>query len=294
MALSLYSTLLAVCFLGTALAVPKCGHQVASQPVSAPLEAADSNLRYPEDETCAEEASNDLADVDQVIPDSTKGQAVTPVALFPSAEWKRIGYLDMTKASQQCFDAWTIYNSPRRSCGRKGQAGGCDSVLLSASGYNYSTVCGRFRGYQIGTPDGFRNGKSIEGPYVDGISLTYGPAGARKHLFTYAAGWSELKTKYNPCPCAGGPKAPTFVGTSYHCESGNPGPSYSYGIMYSEDPLWDGQQCGGDEGSCCSEPTYFCTQLPARISSDIEVRICLDSPYDNEDVAIDYLEVFVK
>ena len=243
--------------------------------------------------------------MDQVIPDSTKGcsvQAVTPVASFPTdvltnlSEWKRIGYLDMTDTSQQCFDAWKTYNSPRRSCGRKGQAGGCDSVLLPASGYYYSTVCGSFRGYQIGTPDGFCNYNrvSIEGPYVDGISLTYGPAGARKHLFTYAAGWSELKTKFNPCPCAGGPTAPAFVGTSYHCESGNPGPSYSYGIMYSEDPLWDGQQCGGDEGSCCSEPTYFCTQLPARISSDIEVRICLDEAYNNEDVAIDFLQVYVK
>ena len=86
------------------------------------------------------------------------------------------------------------------------------------------------------------------------------------------------------------------MGTNYHCESGNPGPTYSLGSMYSQDPLWDGQQCGGTEGPCCSDPNlaWFCTQLAAPISSDVEVRICMDEAYSNEDVAIEFLEVFVK
>ena len=79
--MALYSTLLAVCLLGTAMAVPKSGHRVA-----APLDAADSNLHYPEeyevkptyDENTEEEASNDLEDV-------LSGSAiVTPVAPFPA------------------------------------------------------------------------------------------------------------------------------------------------------------------------------------------------------------------
>ena len=296
------SVLLVLCLLGCgALAVPKTGRLGAN---------ADPELHNPEEYVVKPTYDEDV-DQDTIVNDFEEGrnrvyfQAATSVSPFPSdipsaplaCGWKRIGYLDMTDPTQQCFDAWKKYSSPRAACGRKSASGGCDSVLLPASGYSYQTVCGRFRGYQVGTPDGFDGkGRGIEGPYVDGISLTYGAAGARNHVFTYAVGWSETSSAPNPCPCATGPAPPAFVGSNYHCESGNPGPTYSYGIMYSQDPLWDGQQCGGGEGSCCSTQNlaWFCTQLSAPVSSDLEVRICMDEDIGNEDVAIEYLEVYVK
>ena len=41
----------------------------------------------------------------------------------------------------------------------------------------------------------------------------------------------------------------SLVGSHYHCESGTS--IDQQGVFYSDDPLWDGQQCNSDEASCC-------------------------------------------
>ena len=44
----------------------------------------------------------------------------------------------------------------------------------------------------------------------------------------------------------------TFVGMDYYCESAVP---YKFTkTLYSNDSLWDGQQCNGNEGPCCTDP----------------------------------------
>ena len=52
----------------------------------------------------------------------------------------------------------------------------------------YQRVCGRARGYQKGTPDGFRSG-SVNDIYVDGLSITHGSP--RQHIWTYVAGHTD-------------------------------------------------------------------------------------------------------
>ena len=61
---------------------------------------------------------------------------------------------------------------------------GCESVTYSTFGMNYSHVCGRVTGYQYATTDAFLNlaSQTIEGYYVDGVSLTHGFPGARQHI----------------------------------------------------------------------------------------------------------------
>ena len=52
---------------------------------------------------------------------------------------------------------------------------------------SYSRVCGRLIGYQKGST---RNGvpiPSLEGTYIDGVSLTHGTAGSRQHIWTFVA-----------------------------------------------------------------------------------------------------------
>ena len=53
-------------------------------------------------------------------------------------------------------------------------------------------MCGRVTGYQSRTPDAFHpyghEERSLESYYVDGVSLTHGPTGARQHIWTFAAG----------------------------------------------------------------------------------------------------------
>jgi len=90
--------------------------------------------------------------------------------------------------------------------------------MYNTYGINYSHVCGRVIGYQYATPSAFsRNSGTIDSYYVDGVSLTHGPPGARQHIWTFAAGFTEQVHSHNnwECPCAGRRSQtiiPSFVG----------------------------------------------------------------------------------
>ena len=223
--------------------------------------------------------------------------------------YTKVGSMNRVDPTQPAPCPTTWYANTPSSCGRlsQSQVPGCDSVLIPTNGVGYQKVCGRFLGYQIGTPDAFNMAFSpnidhtIEGNYVDGISITYGLPGCRHHIFSYAAGLSEqFASPLDPkslCPCANGNAPPLFVGSSYNCESGNPNPTNSNGaINYSSDLLWDGQQCGGLEGTCCTSPNlpYFCTTLPTVVFGDIEIRLCTDEGVGNEDIALQFYELYIK
>ena len=110
---------------------------------------------------------------------------------------------------------------------------------------NYSHVCGKVIAYQHSTTDAFLNlaSQTLEGYYVDGVSLTHGSPGSRQHIWTFAAGIVENNPSSYPqwsCPCADRATTlsfvPSFVGNDYFCESGNPGPRYTNGQFYPNDP----------------------------------------------------------
>ena len=217
----------------------------------------------------------------------------------PGREWKMVGYLDMTDPSQQCPDSWLKIASPRSSCGKRTMQT-CDSLSIPTAGASYQKVCGRFRGYQIGTTDAFYDvlhlGVNIETHFADGVIVTYGSPGRRQHVYSYVAAlWESVGGTI--CPCAGGAAPPLFVGSDYYCESGNPVQEYHPTSMYSSDVLWDRQQCGGNETTCCDPPDipWFCKTFSTQISEDLEVRICTDeSSVDNENVAIESFELYIQ
>ena len=95
---------------------------------------------------------------------------------------------------------------------------------------------------------------NANGNYVDGISITSGSP--RKHLWTYAAGVQEnvLSGFDVECPCSTDSRQqpPSAVGNDYFCESGVPG--HYINTFYSNDRLWDGEQCGVIERGCCAAP----------------------------------------
>ena len=212
--------------------------------------------------------------------------------------WKLVGKLDMSDPFQKCPASLSKISSPRASCG-KSTGASCNGFTVPASGVSYKTVCGRFRGYQVGSPDAFgqySGPANIDGTYVDGISITYGPHGGRQHIFTYAAGTTEIRKDKYGCPCNnGGGTPPAYVGSDYYCESGNAGPNWET-RLYHEDPLWDGQQCGGLEGTCCNPPNlgWFCKTFPTTISGDIEVRLCADQDLQDENIALEFFELYIK
>jgi len=99
----------------------------------------------------------------------------------------------------------------------------------------------------------FPNPVTIDGLYVDGISITIGSP--RKHVWTYAASLSD-DYDYSCCNCPcdkhPGPSPPTFVGYNYYCKSEIVGKEHDHGFYYLSDPLWDGSDCTAGN-SCCAQ-----------------------------------------
>ena len=226
--------------------------------------------------------------------DLTAAPFFLPTSNVSGLQWAKVGYLNMSDPTQQCPSSWQTFTSPR-SCGRKDNSAPCASVSINTSGASYQMICGRFSGYQVGSPDAFLNyvglGYSLDNYYVDGVSITYGSVGNRQHVYTYAAGGTEFN-RSDACPCARGTQPPSFLGSDYYCESGK---NALVKMIYNDDLLWDGQLCRNDEVTCCdsSNLPWFCKSFPTPISKDLEVRICLDEAVENENVAIGFFELYI-
>jgi hypothetical protein len=145
----------------------------------------------------------------------------------------------------------------KRVCFRNpNSAAGCDPVFYDSPQQEYSQVCGRITGYQYGNPHGFYPyhgfGYSIDTYYIDGISVTHGLS-PRQHIWTFAAGWSEVRDDFGSCPCGSPTQAatiPPYVGNNYFCEMGTMSVT-QFNTLYSEDPLWDGEGCGSGHSYEC-------------------------------------------
>ena len=228
--------------------------------------------------------------------------------------WRRVAYLNMSDTTQTCPSAWELFTTPRRSCGRPSNAGRmtCYSVTFPNQGIQYSQVCGRIIGYQFGQTQAFvaiNKGRlnTIDGPYVDGVSLTYGSP--RQHIWSFAAAVHELSGSrflphgnYNSqCECTDTTdlamlKVPSYVGNDYFCETGVPTGQYWEELrFYSDDPLWDGKGCG-QNSTCCTfnSPPWFCKQLPQSTSADLEARLCSQDAALIENTPIEQLEIYTQ
>ena len=218
--------------------------------------------------------------------------------------WMQVAKLDMTNNSDQCPPGTRLRTDlPKRLCGINSDGRGCSSTIFDVHGIGYSQVCGKIIAYQDASTDAFTGDNSLEGNYVDGISLTYG-SNPRKHIWTFAAALDEVGTAsvYN-CPCtnihqaASATQPPSFVGNDYFCDTGST-QRWSH-IFYPDDPLWDGAGCG-PANTCCSlnNPPWFLKQLPSSTTNNIEMRMCRDHPtYNNrvdEDTPIEILEIYVR
>ena len=218
--------------------------------------------------------------------------------------WRRAAYLNMSDPTQTCPPAWELIITPRRSCARPSSAGHrtCYSAMFPTQSIQYSQICGRIIGYQVGQPTAFfdRENRTINERYVDGVSLTYGSP--RHHIWTFANALQEGQgfSQY-ACPCTNSNQRqsiniPSFVGNDYFCETGvPPGQGWSSGTFHADDPLWDGQGCG-TTSTCCTfnNPPWFCKQLPQSTNADLEVRLCSLDSANHENTPIELVEIYVK
>ena len=164
-------------------------------------------------------------------------------------------------------------------------------------------MCGRIRGYQFGGGSAFwayaNRNQGINGYYVDGVSLTHGGAGSRQHIWTFAAGITEVGTGFvsDQCPCDAHnfSSVPPFIGDDFFCESGlHSRWRYRY-VFYLDDVLWDGQNCTSNS-TCCqlNNPPWFTKSLTSATTNDIELRICATGFPDTDNVPLELIELYVQ
>ena len=100
--------------------------------------------------------------------------------------WMRIADLNTTRGDI-CPSEWITLTQPLVCVASINNVnGGCFSAVFSTLSIPYSKICGMAVGYQRSQTDGFAAtnfpSRSINGPYVDGVSITYG--NPRKHVWT--------------------------------------------------------------------------------------------------------------
>ena len=221
--------------------------------------------------------------------------------------WMRIADLD-TSRGDGCPSGWTSITTPNDPanpetvvCRSPNDDAGCYPTVFTANGASYHKICGRVRGYQGSSTDGFggRNGaKSINNAYVDGVSVTLGSP--RKHVWTYASGFSDGGPQGSSnCPCDDpqlqGALPFPFIGTHYYCESGRDEATLTSSIVTS-DPLWDGSGCIGGQNNCCAKVSmpWFYRQFAIAQQDDVEVRICTNQSFSDESVTVDQVQLFIQ
>ena len=208
--------------------------------------------------------------------------------------WMRAAYIDMTNENNTCPNGLdvTVVNSTRM-CTRSHTVLNCSSVTFPTFNVPYSKVCGRARGYQFASPDGFYKFTPFEGyPDVEGLIITHGSP--RNHIWSFAVGLSKDFNYPETCPCSSpypGQRSPSAVGEDYFCESGNSGPFEHR--WYLDDPLWDSQGCPANSTCCDRGGPWFTTTLSQEVSDDIELGFCLDQDSIDENVAVDLLEIYI-
>ena len=215
--------------------------------------------------------------------------------------WRRIASLNMTDPNERCPTQFRTYSQDGvRGCGRPvTNSGSCVGITFPSRDIKYSQLCGKVIGYQVGLTDGalrHQSGGTINTPYTDGVSLTYGSP--RKHIWTLMCGGTD-RAMYNRCPCGSTDvqSAPSFVGSNYYCEAGYQGPIFpSQAVQFSYDPLWDGKSCGSSEINCCQRTLipWFYRSFGYSTTDYIEMRICCDEGTSDEDVSVGKYEIYVK
>ena len=208
--------------------------------------------------------------------------------------WMRVVLLDMRDNSAQCPPGLCLNTTSPRTCRKCDYKVTCSSDIFPVY-VNYTKVCGKIIGYQIGTVDAFST-QHTEG--LDGVKLSH--RNPSENIWTFAAAFAETYLtvqKNSLCPCINPsdsmiPVSPTEIGSNYFCDTG--ARSNQNLLMFKYDPLWDGAGCRGSN-TCCSfnNPPWFYREL-AESAEAIYMNVCTDEPQQSEDLGLQVVEIYVQ
>ena len=199
--------------------------------------------------------------------------------------YARVAYLDMTNPVQHCPPELSLREqNGTRACGRPETYEGSCASLFFQPPYPYTEVYGRVNAYQFGRTGGINPfghvGDKINDTYVDGVSITRGPH--REHVWTFITSYNGIRDLFEDnrrsCPCSVNdtiyPMLPNFLDDHWFCESGVLVDTTERHLYYTDDPLWDGKQCGPLEPCCNTRgQPWFHRSLDAT-SDYLELRLC--------------------
>ena len=205
--------------------------------------------------------------------------------------WKRIAYLSNDTSPVVCPTGFEFITDPNvpALCKRSPTGAICSPITYSTNGNSYSQVCGTIHGSYFGDPDGFNSytsirsrhaGTSLNGNYVDGISLTHGSMNEH-HIWTLSAIVNLANNPNDICSVCTRNK-PSYVGMDYSCDVVG---TQKCGSGCSPRQIWVDGQCKGNN--------TFYKNLKQLTSDDIEMRLCADQPKDDEDIFLSYIEIYV-
>ena len=214
--------------------------------------------------------------------------------------WMRVANLDMTDLNEHCPPGLQTQTINSKTFCSSTHGPGCSSIIFPVNGVKYCKVCGKVIGYQYSSPDAFDpyyadRSLTIDDAYVDGISLTHGIS-PRSHIWTFVNAVDEIRSDRYSCPCSKTDTpyigvVPAFIESDYFCDTGS---RYEWSSQwYTTDPLWDGAGCGGTS-TCCDSPPWFCKDLPECTTDDIEMRVCRNENYDNENIGIEMISIYIQ
>ena len=202
--------------------------------------------------------------VDIVIPRLVYCDLQTKFSLGEKG-WLRVANFNITDPNQQCPTGFELITEPKPLCIRDTAQPGCSLVYFSTLESTYRLVCGTVGAYRFKTTDGFVRYNcpppcTINEPYVDGVSIyadvlnRYTHRGSPQHAWTFHS--------QEQCNTVLG-TPPRFIGNSFSCQS------------YT--------------------PVSFCRELLDPASRNhMEVRVCRDQERSDEDIHLEFIELYVQ
>jgi len=176
---------------------------------------------------------------------------------------------DYDFSTDTCPDEWVQHSTEGLCYGNQSSGGGQLSASFDALGLTWDEVLVEVCMRQYRTDDAFHSVKTVEEKYLDGLSLTYGAAGSRQHIFSWAIGHQLTKSAYS-CPDLGGTPPPSFVGSDWECDSASK--TAPYGSVWLSARLFEGD--------------IQHLTLVSSTSEDLEGRIICNQSSSDEDVGI--------
>ena len=198
-----------------------------------------------------------------------------------SPSWRRVVYINMTDAAVECPNGlYNVSEGNKTACSGMSEDDNCTSLTFP-TGWSYTHVCGRVRGYMLGNKTrGIIHDKTndTDSHYADGLLITTSGSGnSSEHLWTYAVG-----TNYTHCPCSSTDiPLNSFVNREHHyCE---------FERIGWEKPLWNEGRCDTNN-LCCKRQGWFHRRVQ-HFTDNIEVRWC---GFENNDFVTDLVEIWVQ